>query len=224
MRFRPAARRDKMWAGHDDIVYALHWTPEGLLAATGNRGRMYRIHESGEFADVAHLEASQATGFADSAQGLYVSTANTGKVYLLSHESAAEGTYLSDVFDAGVFSQWGRAEVDSGAGANSHNFDFFARAGNVENPERAWSDWKKVTPNDGPIGVDPSRFVQWKVVLHAGCGLWASVGINYLPVNIAPMVDEMVVVPGARVSTGSLQIPQQQPQSRSTSLPRRMPA
>jgi hypothetical protein len=199
----------KLWSGRDDIVYALRWTADGLLAATGNRGRVYRIQESGEFADVAHLEASQATGFADSAGGTYLSTANTGKLYLMSHESAATGTYLSDVFDAGVFSQWGRAEVDAGAGANARNFDFFARAGNVDNPQRAWTDWKKVTPNVGPLGLDPSRFVQWKAELRAGADI-ASVGINYLPVNVAPVVDEIVVVPGARVNAGGLQMPQPQ--------------
>jgi sugar lactone lactonase YvrE len=198
----------KVWAGHDDIVYALHWTPQGLLAATGNRGRIYRIHDDGQYADIAHLEASQAVGFADLSQGLYVGTANTGKVYLLSHAQAAEGTYQSEVFDAGVFSQWGRAEVDSA----SQNYELFARAGNIENPERAWSEWKKVTPNNGPLGLDMSRFVQWKVVLKPNATV-GSVGINYLPVNIAPAIDEMVVVPGARVSAPPVQGPQQQPVS-----------
>lgn len=192
----------KLWDDSDDVVYALRWTSQGLLAATGNRGRIYRIQEDGSYADIAHLEASQATGFADSANGLYVSTANTGKVYRMSHGDAAEGTYLSDVFDAGVFSQWGRAQVETGLGTGS--FDFYARAGNIENPERAWSDWKKVTPNVGPLGVGSARFVQWKAVLHPGADI-ASVGIYYLPVNVAPVVDEIVVAPGARVTSGLVQ-------------------
>jgi len=199
----------KLWTGRDDVVYALRWTADGLLAATGNRGRVYRIQESGEYADVAHLEASQVTGFADSARGIYLGTANAGKVYLMSHQAAASGTYVSDVFDSGVFSQWGRAEVDTGASANAHNFDLFARAGNVDNPQRAWSDWKKVTPNAGALGVDSSRFVQWKAELRAGADI-ASVGINYLPVNVAPVVDEVVVVPGARVNAAGMQLPQSQ--------------
>ena len=62
-------RRGKIWGGHDDILYSLAWTPDGVLAATGNRGRIYRIHDDGTWADVAHLEASQVTGFADSAEG-----------------------------------------------------------------------------------------------------------------------------------------------------------
>lgn len=197
----------KLWADHDDIVYALRWTPQGLLAATGNRGRIYRIAEDGSYADIAHLEASQVTGFADSERGTYLSTANTGKVYLLSHGDAAEGTYLSDVFDAGVFSQWGRAEIDTGVGSGS--FDLYARAGNIENPERAWSDWKKVTPNVGALGLDSARFVQWKAVLRPGADI-ASVGIDYLPVNVAPVVDEVVVEPGARVNSNPSEAAQAQ--------------
>ena len=199
----------KLWADRDDIVYALRWTSQGLLAATGNRGRIYRIHEDGSYDDIAHLEASQATGFADSEGGTYVSTANTGKVYLLSHGNASEGTYLSDVFDAGVFSQWGRAEVEMGTGSSVDSFDFYARAGNIDNPERAWSDWKKVTPNVGPLGLDSARFVQWKAVLRPGADI-ASVGINYLPVNMAPVVDEIVIQPGARVIPGPIEAAQAQ--------------
>jgi WD40 repeat protein len=202
----PQGAPRKIWAGHDDIVYALEWTPQGLLAASGNRGRIYRIGEQGQYGDIAHLEASQAVGFADSPQGLYVGTANTGKVYLLSHAQAAESTYLSDVFDAGAFSQWGRAEVDS----QSANYELYARTGNIENPERAWSDWKKVTPNSGPLGLETARFVQWKAVLHPGATVGA-VGINYLPVNMAPEIDEIVVVPGARVNAPPAQQQQQQP-------------
>jgi hypothetical protein len=41
--------------------------------------------------------------------------------------------------------------------------------------------------------------MQWKAVLHAG-GEVGSVGVNYLPVNAAPEIDDLVVVPGARVN------------------------
>ena len=189
----------KIWGGHDDILYALAWTPDGILAATGNRGRIYRIHDDGTYADIAHLEASQATGFADSSKGLYVGTANAGKLFLLSHAEAAEGTYLSEVFDAGVFAQWGRAEVEFGETPHSSAIQMFARAGNIENPQRAWGDWKLFTPNTGEIGIGSSRFMQWKLVEHPGSAV-GSVAINYLPVNMPPVVDEIVVAAGARAN------------------------
>jgi sugar lactone lactonase YvrE len=187
-----AARR--LWAPHDDVVYGLRWTPEGLLAATGNRGRIYRVQENGEFADIAHLEASQATGFATASNGFYVGTSNGGKVFHLdAHPS--EGNLESDVQDAGAVARWGRADVDAtGAG-----YQLFARTGNVSNAERGWSAWKPVAA-DAPIGTLEARFAQWKLTLKPATSVHA-VSLNYLPANIAPMVDEIVVVPGARVNT-----------------------
>jgi WD40 repeat protein len=184
----------QIWAGHDDIVYALAWTPDGVLAATGNRGRIFRIHDDGSYADIAHLDASQVTGFADAARGIYAATANSGKLFLLSHGEAAEGSYTSEVFDAGVFAQWGRAEIETAAGAG---VQMLARAGNIENPERAWGEWKPFTPNSGPVGIPSSRFMQWKIVERPGSSV-GSVGVNYLPVNMPPVVDEIVVAPGTR--------------------------
>jgi len=185
----------KIWSGHDEIVYALASTPDGVLAATGNRGRIFRIRDDGTFADIAHLDASQATGFADSPNGIYVSTANSGKLFRLSHGEAPEGSYTSEVFDAGAFAQWGRAEVETGP--QSSAFQLFARAGNIENPERAWSDWKQFTPNSGSIGVESSRFLQWKLIERPGSAV-GEVSVNYLPVNLPPIVDEVVVAPGTR--------------------------
>ena len=45
-------------------------------------------------------------------------------------------------------------------------------------------------------------FLQWKAELHKD-GVLGSVGVNYLPVNSAPVVDDLVVVPGARLNPQS---------------------
>ena len=190
----PQGAPRKLWVTRDDVVYALRATPQGLLAATGNRGRIYRVAEDGSFVDLAHASTGQATAFADAPDGLYVATSNTGRLYKLAAQPAAHGTYLSDVLDSGIFSQFGRMEVNADG-----SFEIFARSGNVENPERNWSEWKKVTPNSGSAGIPSARFVQWKVVLEPGARV-GSVGINYLPVNIAPVVDEIAVEPGARAT------------------------
>ncbi|MFL6428186.1 MAG: hypothetical protein ACJ71S_08080 [Acidobacteriaceae bacterium] len=189
----PSGAARKLWAPHDDVVYGLHWTPDGLLAATGNRGRIYRVRENGEFADIAHLEASQATGFATAPDGFYVGTSNGGKLFHLSAQSA-EGSVQSDVQDAGAVARWGRAEVDAtGAG-----YQLSLRSGNVSNAERGWSAWKSVAPDMG-IAAPQARFAQWKLTIKPGTRVNA-VALNYLPVNVAPMVDEVVVMPGARVN------------------------
>lgn len=181
----------------DDVVYALAVRGGNLLAATGNRGRVYRVdtNGSGRFSDVAHLEASQAMAFAAAKDGLLVATSNSGKVFRLGDAVAPAATYTSDVFDAQSFSQWGRAEVRSGGAAG---FDLFVRSGNVESPVMGWSEWARVGA-DGSFAVPPGRFVQWKAVLHGG-GSVDAVGLNYLQRNLAPVVDEVVVQPGARVT------------------------
>ncbi len=212
----PQGAPRKLWVSRDDVVYALRATPQGLLAATGNRGRIYRVQEDGSFVDLARAATGQATAFANAADGIYVATSNTGRLYKLSSQPAARGTYLSDVFDSGVFSQFGRMEVNARDDGATGAFEIFARSGNVENPERNWSEWKKVTPNAGPAGVPSARFIQWKAVLEPGARV-GSVGIDYLPVNIAPVVDEIAVEPGARANQTGQQ--PGQPQQISINLP-----
>jgi sugar lactone lactonase YvrE len=181
----------------DDVVYALAVRNGSLLAATGNRGRVYRLdtQAAGRFTDVAHLEAAQGMAFAPVKDGLLVATSNSGKVFRLGDAVPTNATYTSEVFDGQGYAQWGRAEIRAGAAAG---FDLFVRSGNVESPLMGWSEWAKVGA-DGAFAVPAGRFVQWKAVLRGG-GSVDSVALNYLQRNLAPVVDEVVVQPGARVS------------------------
>jgi sugar lactone lactonase YvrE len=184
----------------DDVVYALAVRNGSLLAATGNRGRVYRVDtdDAGRFTDVAHLEAAQGMAFAPVKDGLLVATSNSGKVFRLGDAVATAATYTSDVFDAQGFTQWGRAEIRAGAAAG---FDLFVRSGNVESPLMGWSEWAKVG-GDGGFTVPAGRFVQWKAVLRSG-GTVDSVALNYLQKNVTPVVDEVLVQPGARVTANA---------------------
>lgn len=186
----------------DDVVYALAIHNGELLAATGNRGRVYRVatNGSGQFTDVAHLEASQGMAFAAEKDGLLVATSNSGKVFVLGNVVAPNATYTSQVFDAKEFSQWGRAEVRG----STAGFDLFMRSGNVENPVMGWSDWTRVAA-DGAVTAPSGRYVQWKAELHQGGSLDA-VGLNFLPKNVAPLVDQVMVQPGARMAAPAVAV------------------
>ncbi|NYF80004.1 fibronectin type III domain-containing protein [Granulicella arctica] len=188
----------KLLALKDDVVYALAVRNGALLAATGNRGRVYRVDTAmpGRFTDVAHLEATEGMAFAAVKDGLLVATSNSGKVFKMRDRVTSPAIYTSAVFDAQAFSQWGRAEVRSSSPAA---FDLYARSGNVESPLMGWSEWMKVAPDAASVGVPAARFVQWKAVLREGATV-DSVGLNYLQANAAPVVDEIVVQPGARVA------------------------
>ena len=119
-----------------------------------------------------------------------------GKIFVLGPGPESEGTYESDVFDARVFSLWGRTSVRA---AGSSNIEFYARSGNVDNPDRNWSPWTRVYLAAGSeLKIPPARFVQWKSVLHAGnpAPRVDAVLLNYLPKNVAPEVDDITVQPG----------------------------
>jgi hypothetical protein len=197
----PQAPR-RLWAGKDEIVYALAARPDGLLALTGNRGRVFKIADDGSYADVAHLDAQQGLSFAATENGLLIGSGNTGKLFRLG-AAADKHEYASDVLDAGALARFGRVEVQPG----STGYELFTRTGNVEQPVRGWSDWLPL--KDGAVASPAGRFLQWKAVLSAGASV-GSVGVNYLPVNSAPVVDDLIVVPGARVSTQNQQSGQQQ--------------
>jgi hypothetical protein len=197
----------RVWVGKDEVVYALATQKDGLLALTGNRGHIFRIANDGSYADVAHLDAQQGlslTAVPDTTNtgsivigtgNILIGTGNTGKLVRLGALETHE--YASDVLDAGALARFGRIEVEPG----STGFELLTRSGNVEQPVRGWSDWQPL--KDGAVASPPGRFFEWKAVLHSGATL-GSVGVNYLPVNAAPVVDDLVVVTGARINPQTL--------------------
>jgi sugar lactone lactonase YvrE len=199
----------RIWSGKDEVVYALAARADGLLALSGNRGRIFRIQENGDYADVGHLDAQQGLAMAaESAGRILIGTGNTGK--LVEFGAAEKHEYLSDVLDAGALARYGRVEVEPG----STGYDLLTRSGNVEQPVRGWSDWEPL--KDGAIASPAGRFLQWKAMLHRG-GRLSGVGVNYLAVNAAPVVEEVAVVPGARLNAQSQ--PTGQPQTVNITLP-----
>jgi len=183
----------ELWTSKDDIVYALSAGADGLVAISGNRGHIFRIQNDGSYADIGHLQAQQGLSLAagQNTTKMYIGTGNTGRVVLLGETPTHE--YASDVLDAGAFARFGRIEIEPG----SSGYEIFSRTGNVEQPVRGWSDWQAL--QGGSVVSPPGRFLQWKAVLHSGGDL-GSVGVDYLPVNSAPVVDDLVVVPGARLN------------------------
>lgn len=193
----------RLLALKEDVVYGLAYRNGSLLAATGNRGRVYRIDLSvpGRFTDVAHLEAAQGMAFAPAKDGLLVATSNSGKLFRLTDAPAKDPVYTSEVFDAQGYSRWGR--VEARADGPAAGYELWLRSGNVESPLMGWSEWARVGPQ-GAATVPAGRFAQWKAVLHPGAAAGIdAVGLNYLPRNVAPVVDEIVVQPGAKMAAGA---------------------
>jgi sugar lactone lactonase YvrE len=197
-KIAPDGSPTRVWSSRDDIVYALGFNERGhLLAGTGNKGRVFEIDGRGDYADLLKASANQVTAMTRAPNGgLYVSTSNLGKIFVIGAEADGDGTYESDVYDAKIFSRWGRAEVQG-----SGNYELYERTGNVDNPDRNWSPWRKVNfDKDSEAEVPAARFIQWKAVLRPGStpARIASVTLNYRPNNVAPVIDDVTVQVGMR--------------------------
>jgi outer membrane protein assembly factor BamB len=227
-RISAEGAHEEIWNSRDDVVYSLALNSDGrLLAGTGNAGTLLAIDGRGVFAQLAKAASAQITGIARNSSGkLFLCTANPGKVFSLGPEYEAEGTYESRSFDAQLFSQWGRLDwwsppptpeksgAKSSGSANPPRLEFFVRSGNTEDPGKEWSRWFGPHTKPGSVEMPPSRFAQWKAVIHdghPGDGLdWVS--LAYLPRNVAPVIDGIALQdPGVRAQATTIIQSGQQP-------------
>jgi sugar lactone lactonase YvrE len=221
-RISPDGAPDELWTSRDDVVYSLGFASDGrVLAGTGNNGALLAIDGRGVFAQLAKAGSAQITGIARNSAGkVFLCTANPGKVFSVGPEYEPEGTYESRSFDAQLFSQWGRLDwwgpppAVATASAKSPNtsgeprLEFFVRSGNTEDPGKEWSRWFGPYSKPGSSAEAPSaRFFQWKAVIHdgrPGDGInWVS--LAYLPRNVAPVIDAIVLQdPGVRAQGNTI--------------------
>ena len=206
-RIAPEGFPEKIWSSREDLVYAMGLWKEGqILVTTGNRGEVVGIESEDLFQSLAKTSAAQVTGLVSGANGkIYLCTANPGKVFELDPEYETEGSLVSQVFDAKIFSQWGRIRWWGDGGATDAALSLFTRSGNTSNPENNWSSWAgPFAQAAGEVASSPkARFIQWKAVLKSRAGKTPSlswVELAYLPRNVSPQIDNIVVqAPGIKV-------------------------
>ena len=204
-RIRPDGLWDILWESGEDSPYDLIFDATGaLVVGTGRDGKLYSL--SGEPATATLLmqaSAQQVTGFARDAKGTVIyATSNPGKIFRLSSQRAAEGTYTSLVRDAQTVADWGtlswRASVPSGG-----RVDIFTRSGNTGTPDDTWSPWQGpyATATGDEIKSPNARYLQWKAVLAGkpGTPVLTSVSAAYVQRNLRPKVTSLTVHPAGTV-------------------------
>ena len=204
-RILPDGASDLIWESREDLPYDVAFEPGGgLLVATGNKGKIYRL--SGDPLQptlVARVNAQQVTSLLPEREGrVIVATSNPGRLLRLSATRADRGTYTSDVRDATTVAQWGTIKWQEGASGG--RVEISTRSGNTRTPDETWSDWASpYTDRDGsPITSPRARYLQWRAVLIAQKGespFLTSVTAAYLPRNLRPRVTSITIHPPGTV-------------------------
>jgi SMP-30/Gluconolactonase/LRE-like region len=203
-RIKPDGLWDILWDSGEDSPYDLMFDAQNaLLVGTGRGGKLFSL--AGEPVTATLLmqaSAQQVTGFARDAKGsVYYATSNPGKIFRLSPQRAAEGTYTSMVRDAQQVSEWGtlswRASIPAGA-----RVDLFTRSGNTATPDDTWSTWTGPyqRPEGDEIKSPNARYLQWKAVLAGKLSpVLTSVTAAYLQRNARPRIATLTVHPPGTV-------------------------
>ena len=200
-RIDPNGNPRRVWSHAQDVVYAIAFAADGrVLLGAGNKGSVYRIESPTRYTALLNLPVTQITAFQSGPGGrLYAAAANTGKVYEIGPEVEHEGSIESDVFDASMYSLWGRLSFE--ANLNGGRIAMVTRSGNLDQPQKNWSAWSApiTSPKGGRVTSPAARFVQWKATLTADSAGHSpeleSVDVAYLPKNVEPRLDEIEITP-----------------------------
>lgn len=207
---------DTLWDSKDIVAFAIavDGAPGGsgrVMVGTGQKGRIYSASAGQKPMLLAQSSEAQTSRFIRAGNQLYAAASNLGKLFKLTSETGASGTYTSAARDAQTTATWGRI---SWIGEGS--IELQTRSGNTANPDSTWSDWSApITNADGDaIKSLPARFIQWRATLKktpaSAEPRLREVTVSYLPRNLAPKISSINILP---VGVALQALPQPQPDS-----------
>ena len=179
-----------------------------LLTGTGNSAQLFSIDPAAELASVIYEDeqASQVTAIAVAGDDVYLGTANPAKLIKLGSGFASEGTYTSDLIDAGQPAKWGKLQLEADI-PRGCTIQVASRSGNVKDVnDPTFSPWTELVEVSEPIQLNCplGRFCQYKLVLQSEDGdkspLIREIAVASTVPNLSPKV-ELVTV--SRVATAS---------------------
>jgi hypothetical protein len=184
----------RIWRTTTEVPFALARTRDDrLLVATGDSGRLYLLSRDGGSARLLRIASDQASALAGLPDGrVLVGGTTNARVDLLGVGARPDGSYVSDVIDAGGTADWGRLRWDAELSSGS-SVSLEMRTGNSAEPDETWSPWNAIRPPRGKTeaetGLRPTRWAQIRLTLagaRGGSPLVRSVELFYLPRNRAP--------------------------------------
>ncbi len=177
-----------------------------LLAGTGNSAQLFSIDPAAEQEAVIYEDdhASQVTAIAVAGDDIFLGTANPAKLVKLGSGFASEGTYTSDLIDAGQPAKWGKLQLEADI-PRGCTVKVASRSGNVKDVnDPTFSEWTELVEVAKPVQLDCplGRFCQYKLVLQSEDGdkspLIREIAVASTVPNLPPKIESVAV---GRVAT-----------------------
>jgi hypothetical protein len=187
--------------GEAAVFFCLAEKDGKLLVGTGNNARLFSVDPANEQQAVIYEDeqAAQITAIALSGDAVYLGTANPAKLITLGSGFASEGTYTSDLIDAGQPATWGKLQLEASIPQGCKVL-FSARSGNVKDVnDPTFSEWSEPAEITEPVQLQCplGRFCQYKLVLQSQYGtdspLIREIAVACTVPNLAPRVESVTV-------------------------------
>jgi len=181
------------------VFFCMAEQEEKLLVGTGNSGQLFTVDPALEEDAIIYedQQASQITAAAVSGEDVYLGTANPAKLIKLGKGFASEGTYTSDLIDAGQPAKWGKLQIEADI-PEGCRVQMACRSGNVKDVnDPTFSGWTEPEEITGPTQLQcpPARFCQYKLVLQSHLSgqspLVREIAVAHTIPNLAPKVESV---------------------------------
>jgi hypothetical protein len=183
------------------VLFCLLGQEDNLLVGTGNNAQLFSVDPEEEQYSVIYQDkqASQITAIAESGDEIFLGTSNPAKLVKLKKTFASDGSYTSDLVDAGQPANWGKLQIEADV-PQGCRIMLSSRSGNVEDVnDPTFSDWTEPKEVTGPtqLRCPLGRFCQYKLILKSSGGTTSpiirEIAIAQTVPNLAPKVQSVDV-------------------------------
>jgi len=187
--------------GEAAVFFCLAEKDGKLLVGTGNNANLFSVDPAMEQQAVIYEDeqAAQITAIALAGDEVYLGTANPAKLITLGSGFASEGTYISDLIDAGQPATWGKLQLEANVPQGCKVL-VSARSGNVKDVnDPTFSEWSEPAEITEPVQLQCplGRFCQYKLILQSQYGtdspLIREIAVACTVPNLAPQVESVTV-------------------------------
>jgi hypothetical protein len=192
----------KLWSSNEDIIYSLFWDErtQRVIFGTGNRGRIFAIDRNEKASLLLQKESEQVFVLKSYEGRTFALSNNPPALSVMFSDQRYKGEYLSQVFDAGLLSSWGRiewtAEMPQGT-----TLQVLTRSGNSNQPSQTWSNWSPpYQKGTGEQILNPAaRYLQFKILFETDSGRASprldKISLFFLQTNVAPEIMNLGILP-----------------------------